>query len=234
MYVLHIANKNYSSWSLRAWLLLRGLSIPFEERLHPFDPDGSSFAAFREFSPSGMVPCLEDGPVKVWDSLAIAEYLAEAHEGVWPAGRDARAWARSVSAEMHSGFTALRSICSMSVGVRVRLARIAPALQKDLDRIAEIWTEGLARFGGPYLAGARFTAVDAMYAPVAYRIRTYGLALPGPAMGWAERMLAHPAMAEWERAAIEEPYREPGHDAEIAAQGVLIEDRRVPPARAGG
>lgn len=230
MYVLHIANKNYSSWSLRAWVLMKGLSIPFEERLHPFSTDGSSFDTFREFSPSAMVPCLEDAPVKVWDSLAIAEYLAETYEGVWPQERAARAWARCVSAEMHSGFTALRSICSMSVGVRVKLAQITPGLQKDLDRIDEIWSEGFARFGGDFLTGERFSAVDAMFAPVAFRIQTYGLKLSAQAMGWVGHMLSHPAMAEWERQALEEPYREPAHDAEIAAQGVLVEDRRMPAA----
>lgn len=230
MYVLNIANKNYSSWSLRAWVLMRELAIPFEERLHPFSPDGSSFERFRAFSPSGMVPCLEDGPVRVWDSLAIAEYLAETHDGVWPEQRAARAWARSVSAEMHSGFAALRSTCSMSVGVRVKLRETGPALRKDLDRIDEIWREGLERFGGPFLCGESFTAADAMYAPVAFRIRTYGLELSAPSMAWVDTVLARESMRDWEHDALSEPYREPGHDDEIAAQGELIEDRRVPAA----
>lgn len=230
MYVLNIANKNYSSWSLRPWVLMRELSIPFEERLHPFSPDGSSFERFRDFSPSGMVPCLEDGPVRVWDSLSIAEYLAETHEGVWPKDRAARAWARSAAAEMHSGFSTLRSVCSMSVGVRVKLREIAPALQKDIDRIDEIWREGLERFGGPFLCGESFAAVDAMYAPIAFRMRTYGLDLSAPSMGWANHVLSLNSMTDWEKAALDEPYREPGHDAEIASAGELLEDRRVPAA----
>lgn len=230
MYVLHIANKNYSSWSLRAWILMRETGIDFEERLHTFTPDEPSFERFREFSPSGMVPCLEDGSIKVWDSLAIAGHLAETHEGLWPKAREARAWARSVSAEMHSGFSALRSICSMSIGVRVKLSTISPALQRDLNRIDEIWREGLDRFGGPFLTGGTFTAADAMYAPVAFRIQTYGLELSGPSMGWVRHMLSLPAMKEWEADALAETWREPGHDEEIAAQGELIEDRRAKPA----
>ena len=119
MYTLHIANKNYSSWSLRPWLLMRMLAIPFEERLTPF-PTGSSWSLFRPFSPNGRVPCLIDDGWAVWDSLAIAEYLAERHAGVWPSDARARAWARSAAAEMHSSFTALRNACPMSCGVRVQ------------------------------------------------------------------------------------------------------------------
>ena len=230
MYVLNIANKNYSSWSLRAWILMKELGIAFEERLHPFTPDSSSFERFREFSPSGMVPCLEDGALRVWDSLAIAEYLAEVHEGVWPVEREARAWARAVSCEMHSGFSALRSLCSMSVGVSVRLHQVTSALQRDLDRIDEIWSEGLERFGGPFLAGSKFGAVDAMFAPVAFRFASYGLSVSPRAMGWVEHVLARPAMTDWASDALNEPYREPGHDAEIARVGEMVEDRRVPAA----
>ena len=119
MYTLYIANKNYSSWSLRPWLLMRVLAIPFEERLTPF-PTGSSWSLYRPFSPSGRVPCLIDDGWAVWDSLAIAEYLAERHAGVWPSDARARAWARSAAAEMHSSFTALRNTCPMSCGVRVQ------------------------------------------------------------------------------------------------------------------
>src|SRR5580658_8231839 len=176
MYVLYIANKNYSSWSLRPWILMRELGIPFEERLVPFEP-GPVQKAFRAFSPTGRVPCLIDGATRVWDSLAITEYLAERQLDVWPANPEARAWARCAVAEMHSGFGALRSICSMSCGVRIRLQSIPEALANDLERIEQLWNEGLESFGGPFLAGNRFTAVDAFFAPVAFRIQTYSLKL---------------------------------------------------------
>src|SRR5690349_9794152 len=117
MYTLYIANKNYSSWSLRPWLLMRQLGIPFEERLVPF---GHGAGGFRTFSPTGKVPCLVDGDTVVWDSLSIVEYLADRHPGVWPAEPKARAWARSAAAEMHSGFAALRERCTMNLGIRVR------------------------------------------------------------------------------------------------------------------
>lgn len=229
MYTLHIANKNYSSWSLRPWIMLRMAGVAFQENLHPFNPDGPSRPDFLTFSPSGQVPVLEDEAVKVWDSLSILEYLAERHDGFWPVDGEARAWARSASAEMHSGFSALRGQCAMSVGIQVRLARIDAALQADLDRLAALWEEGLDRFGGPFLAGLEFTSVDAMFAPVAFRIRSYELAVGERAQAYAARLLALPAMADWEAAALAERFREPHHDAEIAAMGEILEDRRVAP-----
>jgi len=225
MYTLHIANKNYSSWSLRPWVLMRELSIPFEEKLFPFAPD-SNWAAFRSFSPSGKVPCLHDGDLVVWDSLAIAEYLAERHRGVWPEDSGARAWARSTAAEMHSGFGALREQCSMNCGCRIRLREVTPALQRDLERIDELWSEGLHRFAGPFLAGASFTAVDAFYAPVAFRVQSYGLALGEPALAYARKLLALGSMRAWEAAALLEPWREPAHEREALAAGVLLADHR--------
>jgi len=176
MYKLHIANKNYSSWSLRPWLLMSELSIPFEEIISPF-PSGSSWETFRNFSPTGLVPCLEDNGQVVWDSLAIAEYLADKGNKVWPEARAAKTWARCASAEMHSGFFNLRSACAMSCGIRIELSEISAGLQKDLDRLDELWQQGLNEFGGPFLAGDEFTNVDAFFAPVAFRIRTYGLKL---------------------------------------------------------
>lgn len=226
MYLLHIANKNYSSWSLRPWVLLRELGIPFREELHFFRPV-DNLAAFRAFSPSGRVPCLVDGAVVVWDSLAITEYLAERHPGVWPADPVARAFARSAAAEMHSGFSALRSECSMSVGVRVRLHAPSPALAADLARLEALWGDGLARFGGPWLAGARFTAADAFFAPVAFRVQTYGLALGSVAAGYVGRLLALPAMQDWYAAGIAETVRDAPHDAEIAAVGTVTADVRA-------
>jgi glutathione S-transferase len=225
MYELYIANKNYSSWSLRPWVLMRSLDIPFTERLMPFSEAGN-WEAFRAFSPTGKVPCLRDGAIVVWDSLAIAEYLAERHPGVWPADAVARAWARCAAAEMHAGFAVLRDRCSMTVGQRVRLHEIPAALQKDIDRIDELWSEGLRRFGGPFLAGGGFTAVDAFFAPVAFRIRSYALQLSAPVLAYAQRLLALPAVREWEEAALREIWRERAHEEDVARYGEVIQDLR--------
>lgn len=225
MTTLYIANKNYSSWSLRPWALLKVLGIPFEEQLVPFG-EGSNHAAFRQFAPNGKVPCLHADGLVVWDSLAITEFIAERHPGVWPADPAARAWARCAAAEMHSGFSGLRSGCSMTVGQRVRLPGLSPAVQADLARIDELWSEGLTRFGGPYVAGAAFTAVDAFFTPVAFRVRTYGLPLSPAAAAYGERLLALPAMREWEAAALLEPWRDEGHEVEIRAAGEITADHR--------
>ena len=225
MYKLFIGNKNYSSWSLRPWILMRALAIPFEEELIPFDI-GTSFDKFRSFSRSGLVPCLHESETVVWDSLAIAEYLAETHSDVWPADKVTRAWARCVTAEMHSGFSALRNQCSMNCGLRVELNRIDSALQKDMERIDEIWTEGLNRFGGPFLAGESFTAADAFYAPVAYRVQTFDLPLSPAARNYAETLLALPAMQDWYEAALKEPWREIHHEEEILDAGRVLKDFR--------
>ncbi len=226
MYVLYIANKNYSSWSLRPWLLMKALAIPFEERLQVFR-EGSNWDPFRAFSPAGLVPCLHDGPTVVWDSLAIAEYLAERHAGVWPADAPARAFARCAAAEMHSGFPVLRNICTMNCGLRIRLREVSPALQRNLDRIGELWNEGLARFGGPFLAGPAFTAADAFFAPVAFRVQTYDLRLPGAAADYARRLLALPAMQDWYKAALAETWREQAHEAEALDVGTVLADLRA-------
>jgi glutathione S-transferase len=218
MYTLYIANKNYSSWSLRPWVLMKALGIPFEERLVVFQ-EGSNWEPFRKFSPGGLVPCLHDGPTIVWDSLAIAEYLAERHPGVWPADSGARAWSRCAAAEMHSGFGALRGTCTMNCGLRIR--------QHNLDRISELWNEGLDRFGGPWLAGRSISAVDAFYAPVAFRIQTYDLRLGGAANPYANRLLALPAMQEWYAAALQETWREAAHEAEALEVGTVLQDLRV-------
>lgn len=227
MLELFIANKNYSSWSLRPWLLLRHLEIPFVERMVRFG-DAAAWAEHRRRAPAGRVPCLGDGDSLIWDSLAITETLAERHPEVWPADRRARAWARSAAAEMHAGFTALRDECSMSCGVRVALRTRSPALERDLARLEGLWNDGLARFGGPFLAGERVTAVDAFFAPVAFRAQTYGLTFGGAAAAYPERLLALPAMREWYAAALAEPWRDPGHDAELARAGVVSADLRAP------
>jgi glutathione S-transferase len=226
MYHLYIANKNYSSWSLRPWVLMRELGIPFEEHSLYFG-DESSWQNYRKISPTGKVPCLVDGDTVVWDSLAIAEYLAERHAGVWPAQAAARAWARSASAEMHSGFTELRNRCSMSCGQRVRLHESPPSLKRDIARLGTLWTEGLHRFGGPYLAGGSFTAVDAFYAPMAFRVQTYALALDTEAEAYVNRSLGSHAMRDWYAAGLKEWQRDALHEEEILQMGRIVEDLRA-------
>ncbi|MDX7991721.1 glutathione S-transferase family protein [Xenorhabdus littoralis] len=205
MYTLWIANKNYSSWSLRPWILLKALEIPFHERLSYFEDGKSSYEKFKAFSPTGLVPCLIDGEMTVWDSLAIVEYIAEEYAQVWPSDKIAKAWARSTVAEMHAGFAALRQICPMNCSNIIKLDEVTPELQNDIDRIDVLWSEGLTKFGGQWLAGDKFTAVDAFYAPVAFRAHTYGLKFSAGSQGWIDRMLKHPAMIEWVEAAAKEP-----------------------------
>jgi glutathione S-transferase len=225
---LHIANRNYSSWSLRPWLLLSELGIPFEECMTPFaEQPSSNRTAFGVFSPSGKVPCLHDSDMVVWDSLAITEYVAESHPGVWPADAPARAWARCASAEMHAGFSALRTQCPMNCGIRLRLHEMPADLQRDLQRIDELWRDGLARFGGPFLAGEHFGAVDAFYAPVAFRMQSYGLELGNIAMTYAQRLRELPSMRRWYAEALAETWRDSAHDAAILRSGELLEDSRA-------
>ena len=226
MYELYIANKNYSSWSLRPWILMRELQLPFTEKLVPFSED-SNWEQFRQFAPNGKVPCLNAEDEQVWDSLAIIEYLAERHVGVWPADARARTWARCVSAEMHSGFSALRSRCTMNCGIRVQIENVPAELTADVNRINELWNEGLKRFGGPFLAGDTFTAVDAMFAPVVFRIQTYGLELHGPAQQYAQRMLAREAMQSWYADALKETWREHHHEVEAKETGRWLADLRT-------
>ena len=227
MYRLYIANKNYSSWSLRPWVLMRALGIAFEERFVPFESIGN-FEKFRSFSPSGKVPCLQDGETTVWDSFAIAEYLAEHHPGVWPSDPTARAWARSAAAEMHSGFGALRERCTMNCGLRIRLFEMPAALTADIARLNELWSEGLRRFGGAFLAGDRFTAVDAFFAPVAFRIQTYDLHLDAAPRDYAARLLDLAAMREWYASALAETLREPSHEEDAKRLGTWLADLRAP------
>lgn len=224
-YTLITANRNYSSWSLRPWVLMKALGLPFEDRIEPFTKP-SNYAEFRSFSPTGQVPVLIDGERRMHDSLGITLYLADRHEGVWPADADARSWAQGVVTEMHSGFSALRNDCTMNVGVRVQPKPMSPALAANVARISEIFGEGLARFGGPWLAGAEFTAADAFFAPVAFRIRTYGLDV-GAGQAWVDQVLAHPAMLDWEAQALAETWREASHEAELAEAGEIIADYRA-------
>ena len=211
MYTLYIGNKNYSTWSLRAWVLMKALDIAFEEqRIVLYQPD--SQAKLRAISPSGRVPCLHDGAVIVWDTLAIAEYLAERHRGVWPADTTARAWARSAAAEMHSGFARLRDEMGMNVRLRMN-KQPSSGVAAEIARIRALWIEGRERFGrgGAFLCGA-FCAVDAFWCPVAFRFQTYGVALAGTAAEYCEALLARPEMRQWAADAAQETERIPDFD----------------------
>jgi glutathione S-transferase len=204
MYKLYLGNKNYSSWSLRGWLVAKLSGAPFEEVLVQLTGTGFN-PANRAFSPSGMVPTLHDGTTVVWDTLAIAEYLAERHAGMWPDDPVARAWGRSISAEMHSGFAALRNDMTMCVKERVDVRPWSSALDVNIARVIELWNESRRRHGagGEFLCG-RFSIADAFYAPVAYRFRTYGVSPEGAAAAYLRSLLAHPWMREWEAAALAE------------------------------
>lgn len=224
-FTLITANRNYSSWSLRPWLLMKALGINFTDRVEPF-AHASNYAAFRAFSPTGQVPVLIDAGRTIHDSLGITLYLADRHDGVWPTDPAARAFAQCAAAEMHGGFSALRNDCTMNVGVRVTPRPMSAALAGNVARIGELFEEGLAHFGGPWLAGAHFSAVDAFFAPVAFRIRTYGLDV-GAGQAWVDRVIAHPAMQDWEAQALAESWREDSHEAELAAAGVVTADYRA-------
>lgn len=223
-YTLITANRNYSSWSLRPWVLMKALNIAFEDELELFTQP-VNYDAFRSFSPTGQVPVLIDEETTVWDSLAIALYLADRHPGVWPKDPVARAYAQSAVSEMHGGFPTLREVCTMNVGVRVKLRPMSGQLVREVFRVSEIFEQGLSRFGGPWLAGKDFTALDAFYAPVVFRVRTYGLDV-GRGQAWVDAMLDHPAMRQWEAEALAEEWREEGHEAELAAAGDVIADYR--------
>ncbi|KAF5584858.1 glutathione S-transferase [Fusarium pseudoanthophilum] len=224
-YSLFIGNKRYSSWSMRPWVLLKALDIPFDEKLNLFKP-GRRQPDFLAFSPTGKVPCLHDGEtsIVIWDSLAICEYIAEKYPAAWPTDAAARAFARSAAAEMHSSFDAIRDECSMNVGLRIELGTPSEALQKDINRFNELFKEGLDKFGGPWLAGDRFTIVDAMYAPIASRVKTFGIELDGAAKEYADRLYEHEAVQAWIQGGIEETSREPGHEDDCVRGRKILKD----------
>jgi glutathione S-transferase len=216
---LVIANKNYSSWSLRPWLLLREAAIPFEEEVIRFNaPDFSE--RVRRYSPAGRVPILVDGEVVVWDTLAIAEYVAEKfpEKKLWPESRAARARARSICAEMHAGFSPLRNRMPMNCEATLPLGILEVVVQRDVDRIVEIWRDARAGYGaeGPFLFG-RFSVADAYFAPVVWRFVTYVTPLAADAQAYVETMTGLASMKEWlagaraenEFVGFDEPYRRP-------------------------
>jgi glutathione S-transferase len=209
---LVIGNKNYSSWSLRPWLLLKHLEVPFEEVLVVLDTP-STREDIEKFSPSGRVPALRHGELTIWDSLAICEYVAELTGKGWPRAPDARAVARAVSAEMHSGFTHLRSLWPMNARARNRRTAMTAALEADIGRVDEIWNDCRARFGatGPWLFG-EYSIADAMYAPVVLRFNTYGASISPTARWYMASVLEDAALQEWLQAAKQESWTNPASE----------------------
>jgi len=224
MLKLYIGNKNYSSWSMRPWVLMKQAGIPFEEvklRFDSFSGDSQFKQRLGKVSPAGKVPVLTDGELVVWDTLAIAEYLAEKYPELhlWPRETPARARARSVCAEMHSGFSALRNLCGMNIEASLPEAgailwRDHAELRGEVARIVEMWQELLAMHGGPMLFGG-FSVADAFYAPVVMRLRTYALPVPADIAAYLQRVCELPGVAAWISDALaekdflpfEEPYR---------------------------
>ena len=224
MYQLFIGNKNYSSWSMRPWVLLKQADIAFEEvyvRFDSFAADSTFKKTIQSVNPAGKVPALVDGDLTVWDTLAIAEYVAEQFpdKKLWPQERAARARARSVCAEMHSGFAGLRSACPMNIEahlpeVGALALRDKPAVRADLDRICSLWSGLLREHGGPLLFG-NFTVADAYFAPVVMRIKTYARPVPADVAAYMERVCALPGVQAWIEGALaeqdfidfEEPFR---------------------------
>jgi glutathione S-transferase len=213
MLKLYIGNKNYSSWSMRPWVLARQAGIPFEEikvRFDSFEGESRFKREVAQVNPAGKVPVLVDGDLAVWDSLAICEYLAEQFpdKHLWPRDAKARARARSVCAEMHSGFSALRQHCPMNIEaslphIGALVWRDQPAVRADVQRIVAMWTELLERHGGPMLF-KEFSVADAFFAPVCMRIRNYGLPVPGHVTDYIRRVCALPGVKAWIDDALEE------------------------------
>lgn len=203
---LVIGNRTYSSWSLRAWVLMKHLDVKFAEVVIPLD-SAETREQIEQYGPSGRVPVLRHGDVCVWDSLAICEYVAELTGKGWPADSHARAVARAVSAEMHSGFTTLRSLWPMNARARNRRTAVPAALTADVERIDELWNDCRSRFGaaGPWLFG-EYSIADAMYAPVVLRFNTYGAHISPTARWYMATTLEDAALQEWLQAAKQEPW----------------------------
>ena len=212
---LIIGNKNYSSWSLRPWIAMTMAGIAFEEELIPLYEPGSP-ERVRQYSPAGKVPVLVDGDLRIWESLAILEYLAETfpRAGLWPDDAAARAQARVVASEMHAGFLPLRRACPMNLWLPPRERPLSEEARADVRRIEALWADCRARFGGadgPFLFG-RFGAADAMYAPVAARLLHYGVAVSDGTRAYMDAVMATPAWRAWRSAALTEPWVMPGNE----------------------
>jgi glutathione S-transferase len=203
---LVIGNKNYSSWSMRPWLALRASNIPFEEILISLYSGEADKQRILDHSRSGKVPILIDGDVTIWDSLAIIEYVAERfpEKRLWPEQAAKRAHARSISAEMHSGFAALRNECGMNLHRPVRAIELSADARANIVRVEEIWSECRDRYGGPFLFGTAFGAADAMFAPVVHRFHTYAVEVKPQAQAYMDTMMVQPAFAEWTKAGLAE------------------------------
>jgi len=197
---LYIGNKKYSSWSLRPWIALKVKNIEFEENLVPFDMAAGN-PTFKTFSPTGKVPCLVDGDLTVWESLAILEYVADKYSdaGFWPQDIKMRALARAVSHEMHGGFSGLRNECPMNMARPHKALEVSDQTRKDVKRIEQLWDECLQRSGGPFLFG-EFTNADAMFAPVVNRLQIYCLSNADSVVHYTKAMQSLPAWQEWDEA----------------------------------
>lgn len=255
-YLLVIANKTYSSWSMRLWVIMTHLDIPFEEKVLPSQNTGDvRQAEYLRYSPPGKLPCLhhlpspdtnnnnEDGSnskiskaIIVWDSLAIVEYLAELEPTrlFWPptTDREARAFARSAAAEMHASFLTIRDEISCHMALRIHLSHEAAStsLLADLRRLDELWVEGLRRFGGPWIAGTQFCTADAFFAPMATRLRTFGIMdwVSAPAREYAGRLLEVPAVKRWVAEALQEQFRNEWKEQDcIRGRKVLADLREI-------
>ncbi len=208
-YKIYVGNKNYSSWSLRPWLVLNHVGVPYQEEVVPLDePDSKD--RLRKRSPSGKVPVLEYGGLRIWESLAICEYLAETFpvKHLWPAEVEARAYARSVSNEMHAGFAALRQALPMDIRARRPPNAMNADAERDIARVKQIWRECRERFGGggTFLFGS-FTIADAMYAPVVTRFTTYGIEVDAATKAYMDAVWALTSMQRWKEAAEKEPWK---------------------------
>jgi glutathione S-transferase len=204
---LVIGNKNYSSWSFRAWIALKQAGIAFDEKVISLDAPEFK-PTLLKVSPVGKVPVLIDGDIHVWESLAILEYLAEKFPAakLWPADFSARAHARTIATEMHAGFVPLRKHCPMNFWRPVKRRDLPADVAANVARIDAMWSECLARFGGPFLLGKNFSAADAMYAPVVSRFHTYAIEAGAASRTYMDAVMALPAWAEWKKAALVEPW----------------------------
>ncbi|UCV02222.1 glutathione S-transferase [Dechloromonas denitrificans] len=222
MFDLYIGNKNYSSWSLRPWLLMKHFAVPFTE--HMVSVAGRDYnPALKPLAGNARVPCLHEDGFQVWESIAIAEFIAERYPAMWPADARARARARSISAEMHAGFAHLRTAMPMNLKLKLQGRPATPEVQRDIDRVSEIWSEARRDFAtadGPWLFGS-FSVADAMFAPIVCRFDIYNVSLLPVAAAYRDALLAHPALREWSAAALLESEAHAHYDRLVEEYGGL-------------